>query len=212
MIIVFTQRQQQYLARLQDRGKAHRDRLLQYINLQLIANGQPAASAVPDYEFADVARGLLDQYRTKTLLLSDYRCPIDSRIEAFIARYFADVKHSEPIRLPNQTLVVDRHGMARELALPADHDEFHSNIINSYRVRNGVLHNPRHDRRTTQGTFHIAEGGLPIPGDKRAVPKQVFAELLRRALDAPEHLLRLPFTSSQSEEAISFVSLLIFLN
>ena len=42
--------------------------------------------------------------------------------------------------------------------------------LHSYRVRNGVLHNPRSDRRTTEGTFHVAEGGLPIPGDKKAVP------------------------------------------
>ena len=31
-------------------------------------------------------------------------------------------------------------------------------------MKQGVLHNPRSDRRTTQGIFHIVEGGLPIPG------------------------------------------------
>ena len=50
----------------------------------------------------------------------------------------------------------------------------------------GVLHNPRSDRRTTQGIFHIAEGGLPVPADKIAVPKRTFAALLAAAL------LRLP--------------------
>ena len=30
-----------------------------------------------------------------------------------------------------------------------------------------------------KGVFHIAEGGLPIPADKIAVPKQVFAALAR---------------------------------
>jgi hypothetical protein len=34
-----------------------------------------------------------------------------------------------------------------------------------------VLHNPKSDRRTTQGIFHVTEGGLPIPDDKLGVPK-----------------------------------------
>ena len=32
------------------------------------------------------------------------------------------------------------------------------------RLPQGVLHNPRSDRRTTQGVFHVAEGGLPKGG------------------------------------------------
>ena len=47
---------------------------------------------------------------------------------------------------------------------------FSSPYLNSYRVPQGVLHNPHSDRRTTQGVFHIAEGGFPIPADKQAVP------------------------------------------
>jgi phosphoenolpyruvate carboxykinase (diphosphate) len=47
-----------------------------------------------------------------------------------------------------------------------------------------VLHNPASDRRTTEGSFHVAEGGLPIPGDKKAVPKAVFARLLEAALES----------------------------
>jgi phosphoenolpyruvate carboxykinase (diphosphate) len=179
----------------------NRQHLLRHINLQLITHGQPHAAALDDGQFADVAQGLLDRHRSQARLLSDHRCPVDARIENFIERYFSDLELPTRIRLPAETLVVDQHGMARELALPADGDEYHSNIIQSYRVRNGVLHNPRHDRRTTQGTFHIAEGGLPIPGDKRAVPKRVFAELLKRAFESPTELLRLPFTSNQSDDA-----------
>ena len=186
---------------------SYRSWLLQYINLQLIANGLPAPDA-PD-EFASIARGLLEQHQAQKRLLFDHRCPADGRIEAFFQRYFADLGLAEPLRLPSSTFVVDQHGMSRELALPAGEDEFHSEIVESYRVRNGVLHNPRHDRRTTQGTFHVAEGGLPIAGDKRAVPKRVFAELLRHALRPPEELLALPFTSKQAEQARSWVSLLL---
>ena len=171
-----------------------RARMLQYVNLQLIASGEPPVANSADGEFAEVARGLLDQHRAQARLLSDYRCPVDARAEAFLSHYFADLNLPEPLRFPSRTVVVDRHGMAREMALPADRDSYRTDIVQSYRVRNGVLHNPRHDRRTTSGTFHIAEGGLPIPGDKRAVPKRVFAELLRRAFQPPDELLRLPLT------------------
>jgi hypothetical protein len=71
------------------------------------------------------------------------------------------------------------------------------------------LHNPLNDRRTTEGSFHIAEGGFPIPGDKKAVPKATFGLMLKSALHPPEDLLRLPFTHGQAEEAQVFVSLLI---
>ena len=187
----------------------HREQLLQYINLQLVASGQPHSDAVDEAQFSQVARGLLDQHRAQARLLSDYRCPVDARIESFLQRYFVDLDLASPLRLPNQTLIIDRHGMARELSLPANKDFYKTNIIQSYRVHNGVLHNPRHDRRTTQGTFHVTSGGLPIPDDKLSVPKRVFAELFERAVNPPQELLRLPFTSNQAEQAECFVSLLL---
>ena len=78
--------------------------------------------------------------------------------------------------------MLDRPGLARVLSLPVDRDEFASGILNSYRVKQGVLHNPRSDRRTTQGIFHVAEGGLPIPDDKIGVPKAAFGKLLQPRL------------------------------
>ena len=95
------------------------------------------------------------------------------------------------------------------LSLPVDRDDFVSDIINSYRVKQGVLHNPKSDRRTTQGIFHVAEGGLPIPDDKLAVPKAVFAKMLALALNPPRELMRLPFTATQPQPAECFVSLLL---
>ena len=65
------------------------------------------------------------------------------------------------------------------MSLPG-RDSFSSPYLDSYRVPQGVLHNPKSDRRTTQGLFHIAEGGFPVPADKVAVPKQAFAALLER--------------------------------
>ena len=99
--------------------------------------------------------------------------------------------------------------MARELSLPADGHAFTNKLVDSRRLRNGVLNNPVHDRRTTAGTFHIVEGGLPIPGDKRAVPKQTFAKLMQAALKPPKEMLLLPYTSESSRQAFTWVSLML---
>ena len=90
------------------------------------------------------------------------------------------------------TRVDAAHTRAWELSLPPDRDEFVSDIMRSYRVQQGVLHNPANDRRTTLGVFHVAEGGLSIPDDKLAVPKAVFARLLEQALKPPQELLPIP--------------------
>jgi phosphoenolpyruvate carboxykinase (diphosphate) len=109
-------------------------------------------------------------------------------------------------RLPATTLVLDRPGLARVLSLPPDADKHTSDILSSHRVGQGVLHNPRSDRRTTQGIFHIVDVGLPVPDDKKAVPPAVFAALLRRALTPPSDLLRVPFTATSPQQAECFVS------
>src|SRR6202021_1870045 len=59
------------------------------------------------------------------------------------------------------------------------------------------------------GTFHVAEGGMAVPGDKRAVPKAVFAELFRHAVNPPDDLLVLPFTAGEGKPVHTFVSLLL---
>jgi hypothetical protein len=76
-------------------------------------------------------------------------------------------------------------------------------------VIQGVLHNPKNDRRTTQGVFHIVEGGLPIPSDKRAVPVAVYAKLLQAALQPPSELMQLPITSGTEKPVEMWVSLLL---
>ncbi len=186
-----------------------RQQLLQYINLQLIAAGLPAARRSEDLQFAKVASGLLDRYHEASRLLSEHRCPADRRIESFLERHFADLKLSQPLRLPRRTFVLDRPGVARELSLPVDGDRYENELVSSYRVINGVLHNPRSDRRTTAGTFHVVEGGMPIPSDKKAVPRQTFAALFQAATNPPPELLELPFTSGMNPPARTFVSLLL---
>lgn len=182
-------------------------RLTRHVNLMLIASGL----APLDGRFAELAesQGLLDQFRERGRLLAEQRCPVDQRIEDFLSTHFKDTPIPVPLRLPAPTVVLHRHGLAKELSLPEEADEFSSDLLSSYRVKNGVLHNPRSDRRTTQGTFHVAEGGLPVPGDKKAVPKRVFAELFRHAVNPPKSTLLLPFTAHRAEPAHSFVSLLL---
>ena len=99
--------------------------------------------------------------------------------------------------------------MARNMSLPASADVFSSPCLKSYRVVQGVLHNPKSDKRTTQGIFHIAEGGLPVPADKIAVPKQAFAALWAAALHPPADMMVLPFTADQDQRVRCFVSLLL---
>ena len=182
-------------------------RLIGYINLKLAYLGCPTFQMPERSEFDEMATALLSYHQETQRLLSDYRCPADQRIQEFITDYLGDA--AAGVSLPTRTFVLDRYGLARALSLPPDKNEFVSDIVHSYRVKQGVLHNPKSDRRTTEGIFHIAEGGLPIPDDKKAVPAAVFAALLNRAFDPPKELLRLPFTSAQARQAECFVSLLL---
>ncbi|HEU0008535.1 MAG TPA: hypothetical protein VFT34_01835, partial [Verrucomicrobiae bacterium] len=136
-------------------------RLLQYINLKLASIGCPTFGGTEESELAEFASALLVHQRETDRLLSNYLCPADNRIQSFLYEYLQDV--AAPPKLPAQTFILDRHGLARALSLPPDRDEFTCGLIQSFRVKQGVLHNPRSDRRTTQGSFHVAEGGLPIP-------------------------------------------------
>lgn len=182
------------------------DRLIPYISVKLSLLGHEPVPIADGAEFTELIATLIAQYREKDRLLGSHLCPVDKRIQTFLFDYLQDV----PVpKLPLRTLTLDRPGMARLLSLPVDGDEFVSDIVNSYRVKQGVLHNPRSDRRTTQGIFHVAEGGLPIPADKLAAPKETFAKLLALAFAPPRELLRLPFTSARPHPAECFVSLLL---
>jgi phosphoenolpyruvate carboxykinase (diphosphate) len=180
--------------------------LIPYINVKLALMGFAPVPGPASEEVKDVFSTLIAQYREKERLLANHLCPADARIQTFLYDYLQEVPVT---RLPLRTLVLDRPGMARLLSLPVDRDEFVSDIVSSYRVKQGVLHNPRSDRRTTQGIFHVAEGGLPVPEDKLGVPKAVFGKILSHALNPPPALMRLPFTVTQPHPAECFVSLLI---
>jgi len=186
-------------------------KLVRYIQLKLASLGFSAPSAVgDDPAFREIAQALLANHLEKNRLLSSYLAPADRRIQDWLEHYLENaLPPGVPVRLPSQTYVLDHYGMARLLSLPPGQDRYVSPILSSYRLANGVLHNPKSDRRTTAGVFHIAEGGLPIPADKLAVPREVFGRLLALALQPPEEFTLVPFTATQKEPAHCFASLLL---
>ena len=192
------------------RTPRERDRLRNYIAFQMASAGLSTPDEANDSDtMASFSTGILNSLREKNRLLAEHRAPIDSRIEGFLQEYFRDLSRTEPLRLPSRSLTLDRHGMARELSLPVNGHSFQNELVNSYRCLNGVLNNPRADRRTTAGTFHVAEGGLAIPRDKRAVPRNTFVHLFHAAMQPPKEMMLLPYTSESATPAESWVSLLL---
>jgi hypothetical protein len=183
--------------------------LVRYINLKLAALGEPTSQATADPGFMEIVAPLLRNHTQKDQILGWPLCPVDARVQDFLEAYLGDVCPESVPRLPGRTFALDRPGLGRALSLPPTADRFVSPYLTSYRTEQGVLHNPKADRRTTQGVFHVAEGGLPVPEDKQAVPRRVFAALLAAALRPPEEALALPFTADQPAGAHLFVSLLL---
>ena len=178
--------------------------LREAISLRLALLGFPLPPDAPWTPLlAPIFARELEQNRRLAFRLS----PTDARIQRFLTDYLAEIGPAP--NLPQRALSLDQPGLARGLSLPADGDRFASPLLSSYRLRNGILHNPANDRRTTAGVFHIAEGGLPIPDDKKAVPKAAFARLLALALTPPEDSLLLPYTAGSDQPAGCFVSLLL---
>ncbi|PKP11291.1 MAG: hypothetical protein CVU09_03180 [Bacteroidetes bacterium HGW-Bacteroidetes-4] len=200
----------------QKHKKRDRKDMIQYINLQLAALGQPLfydnADATTKYandRFISLTDDLIKSFKEKSRLLSDHLSPVDLRIQNFLDDYLKEVEFPKSYRIPNNTFVLNQKGLAREISLPPDGNEFKNDYVSSYRLKQGILNNPAKDKRTTKGTFHIVRGGLPVPPDKKEVPKITFAHLLHAAFNPPEELKTLPFTANQKEQAKVMISLLI---
>jgi hypothetical protein len=187
--------------------------LFDYINLKLAARGFDIVGREEDFPFIEMGRSFLANFQERLRMTADHLCPVDQRINDFLHAYLSELPESvvpkETPLVPANALILEKHGVARLLSLPPDRDTFKSAIIESYRVHQGVIHNPAKDKRTTKGVFHVTEGGLPVPGDKLSVPKVTFAHLLRAALNPPEDILTVPFTDSQDKPVHAFVSLLL---
>ncbi|MEZ5127852.1 MAG: hypothetical protein R2703_05015 [Micropruina glycogenica] len=183
------------------------------VNLRLALIGLAVPVQAEEETSAQLVAPILARQRELSRRLSDRLCAADQRIQTFLDDYLADVYPGDlaadrPM-LPRRTLVLDEPGLARAISLPVNGDSFSSPLLSSYRLANGVLHNPANDRRTTAGVFHIAEGGLPIPDDKIAAPKAVFGRLLTLAFRPPEGALVLPYLAHTDPPAACCVSLLL---
>ena len=187
------------------------DALFEYVNMRLSAAGKPVFGDESNYPVLELAKPLLENYREFAKLSSKIYCPSDLRIMEFIESYLEDVMDErEPVpSLPHKTFVLDHFGTARTLSMPPDSDMYQNSVVQSFRVRQGILNNPQNDRRTTSGVFHVAEGGLPIPDDKKAVPKIVFKNMWKKAFEASDDILELPITSTQKNKARTWVSLFL---
>jgi hypothetical protein len=181
---------------------------LQHICLQLASLGHRCQLSA-DRGYLAVADSLLKNYSAQRQLLAEYRCPADQRIQDFLNDYLKRNGVDVEIKLPGETFNLNEAGIARELSLPHNSNTYKSELVESYRLIQGVLHNPKNDRRTTSGVFHIVEGGLPIPADKKSVAVDVYAKLLQVALDPPTELLGLPISSGLEEPADLWVSSLV---
>ena len=177
------------------------------IALRLELLGLPVPADALHDETDRLMSPILARQRELSRRLAHRPCAADKRIQSFLDSYLEGAPVAP--QLSRSTFVLDQPGLARELSLPVGASSFESDYVSSYRILGGVLHNPRNDRRTTAGVFHVAEGGLPIPDDKIAVPRDVFAQLLARAVEAPDSLLTLPWSAEQDEPARAWVSLLL---
>lgn len=187
----------------------------QYINLKLSAMGLNIAGCDDDrlqnrlYAITDK---FISNYTARAELFPDILCPADERIQGFLTRYFADVNNVNDVNdvvLPSVSLSLDTYGIARELSVAKGDSEYKSKYLSSYRIKQGILNNPTKDKRTTEGVFHIAEGGLPIPYDKKAVPKNVAKYILSKGFSEQGEIMELPYLSRVGGANKTYVSLLI---
>ena len=176
----------------------HQSALNRRVYFRLIADGLVDPADGPDPDVAELAAQQRGRRRSLGPALRDHRCPVDRRIEAFLADYFDGVEGADTLRVPGEPVTLDRHGFARTLSLPAKGDRFENDYVQSVRLHNGVVHNPRNDKRTTAGTFHVVEDGLPVPAGKKAVPRDVFVKMFAAAMNPPADLAALPFTQGMA--------------
>lgn len=179
---------------------------IKYINFKLAALGLPIHEHT-DQAFIDLFEDVIKDYQEKTRLVDLKEIGINKRIQKFFDDYF--IEQNENLTVVDQYFTLDHYGLARELSLPPNANMFFNEYISSYRIKQGILNNPKNDRRTTAGSFHIVEGGLPIPQDKKSVPQNVFIKLYQAATNPPEDLMILPFTATQESSAKTFVSLML---
>ena len=131
------------------------------IALRLELLGISAPAQVKQSEADRLMSPILARQRELSRRLAYRPCAADQRIQTFLDSYLEGAAATP--RLPRSTFVLDQPGLARVLSLPVDSTSFTSDYVESYQVLGGVLHNPRNDRRTTAGVFHVAEAACRSP-------------------------------------------------
>ena len=189
-----------------------REDRIKYINFKLASLGLPIYRPIDTMdtssaELIDLLDDIIKDYKEKTRMVDLGEIGIHKRINQFFENYFKEV--IEPPAVVEEHFTLDHYGLAREMSLPPGANTYNNEYISSYRIKQGILNNPKNDRRTTKGSFHIVEGGLAIPHDKKAVPKDVFIKLYEAAIMPPDALNILPFTANQPNPAKTFVSLTV---
>ncbi len=193
-----------------DADKVSDKKKIQYINLKLAAGGYPTYNGEGvKTDMLDIAAPLLSSYNIKSSLSENKMSPMGNRIINFLESYLQGADDSFDIEFPANPFILDRYGLARIVSLPPNVDYYETNIIKTYRTAQGILNNPKEDRRTTKGVFHVVEDGLPIANDKKAVPRVAFKRMLKAALNPPKEIMKLPFTANEKEPAELFVSLML---
>lgn len=186
-------------------GSPHHTEAVNAANLKLVALGHPPVGDVDDNPGIRLGGFLIQSYQEQRRLLSGHLCPADRRIQDFLDQVFGE----DAPQLPANTFDLDHHGLARVVSLPRDGFTYKNDIIESHRVRQGVVHNPAKDRRTTKGVFHVADHGLPIPDDKKVVPLEAVRNVLKAALAPPDHYSELPFANGSPNPVHCWLSLLL---
>ncbi|MFQ5561688.1 MAG: hypothetical protein ACE5FU_14055, partial [Nitrospinota bacterium] len=193
------------------------DDVVLYIRLKLSAMGfsldfperiEPGGGK-KDKKIIEISKLLIQDYREKSRLLANRLNPADKRIQNFVDDYLGDFIKEISVKIPNNTFILDKPGLARTTSLPYRGASFKNDYIRSYRIKQGILNNPKRDKRTTKGSFHIVEGGLPVPFDKIEVPKVAFAHFLNAAFNPPEELMHFPFSVGAETPVNLMVSLLL---
>ena len=128
-------------------GADSRVSLQRHIRLQLVALGFENQDEAGETTDTRLDRNLLANYRQKTRLLKDYPCAADAAIEEFLGKLCRENNLPDDLRLPRDIFNLSSPGLARELSLPVKGATFENAWLKSYRVSNGVLHNPRSDRQ-----------------------------------------------------------------
>ncbi|MCO6430040.1 MAG: hypothetical protein J5J00_04210, partial [Deltaproteobacteria bacterium] len=185
-----------------ERAEAHKN-LVDQLRTQLLAIGwEPDAWVEHPEGFVsspEVARDLC--VRNAQSLKQPHK--LGMIVNEFLHKHLSAVAEAGDIpRVPGraEAIMCRSPESAALMTIPPDAFEYLTNNVRVYRLGSaenpqGLAYEPKSDVRTTEGSFHIVAGvGDPVPSDKRAVPLETAAKLIKAANNPPAEMKQLPFT------------------